>query len=501
MKRFHFAFLTILLSKILLLQAVEVNVDQLVKDFDTYAEEQRKVWKIPGMSIGIVKDDKVILSKGYGQRGLNDTRPVDENTIFQIGSLSKAFTAALVAVSIEKNEMKWDDKVLDHLPDFRLKDPWVTTQFQIEDLLSQRSGLPPYGGDGQALLGYSAQDILEHLHFIKPLSSFRSQFGYQNSLFVVAAEIIQRKRKQSYDELVKKDIFIPLEMTASTSTLKDFLNADNHAELHMRLADGSTVQVKENSFDSNWNYTLGPAGGINSNIKDMIKWMILQANQGKFKDKQLISADNMSRMTRPYVYVGKPMGKNMYYGLGWVHTEYSPYPFIWHDGGTLGVYNVAAFIPEERIGIIILGNVRNTQLSLALAFKFFDLYFNKPDTNWSQILYDESKKHADQPLKKPMNPTPAMPYSSYAGVYHNAIYGDVTVKEIPEGLSLEIGKKAVTLTMKHWDRDIFFLNWPLIEENGSKVIFISNDSGKIGKMDIEMFLKEGSGSFEKVSEK
>lgn len=479
----------------------EEKTEKLLKDFETYAEAQRKDWNVQGMAIAIVKDGKVILSKGYGQRGLNDKRPVDENTIFQIGSLSKAFTSALIAIGVDKGWVKWDDKVIAHVPSFHLADAWATAEFQVQDLLAQRSGLPPYAGDSLLFLGYSHDDILDKLRFIETQSSFRSQYAYQNILFVVASRILERKSSQTYPQLLQTELFGPLEMTNSSATLKDYLSNENRAGWIVHLKNGSLYDLKEDFDDANWNYEVGPAGGINSSVKDMANWMILQTNQGKFKDKQLISTENMKRMSRPMIFAGNKDNIDNYYGLGWAIAEYSPYPIIWHNGATLGVYNFAAFIPQEKLGIVILTNGRNTSLATGLAFQFFDMYYGKPDQNWSQKLLTKMKERNKKTEDKIENPTSPLPLSRYTGKYHSDIFGDIEVKEEDKQLSFILGKKQQKFTLKPWDRDIFTAAWPTLdldEGEPMKVLFTPDDKGNIDRMLIDVFTDEGEGSFDKV---
>lgn len=476
------------------------KLDQLLSDFNTYAEEQRKEWKVAGMAIAIVHEENVILSKGYGQRGLEDKRPVDLNTLFQIGSLTKAFTAASVAIAVEKGWLKWEDYVIDHLPTFRMQLPWVSTQFQMQDLLAQRSGLPPYAGDTQAFLGFTPTDMLDNLRYLTPVSSFRSQYAYQNVFFVAAARVIEEITKASYQEFYRKEIFLPLEMTKTTTSLKDYIAAENRAEWLMRLNNGSTIRLREDFDGREWNYVLGAAGGINSTITDMSKWLMLQVNQGKYKDKQLMTSGNMKRMTRPMIYASDFSGHAMYYALGWVHMDYSPHPITWHDGSTLGVYNVMAFIPEEKIGIVILTNTRNTQLALGLTLDFLDRYLGNPDQKWSQQLLAKVKEEqAKRPEIKRRETSPPLPLTNYTGTYHSPIYGDAVVKETANGLTLTLGAKKLQLPLTPWDRDIFAFDWAIIQDAPSKVIFIPDASGNYTTMQIDTILKEGGGSFKKRS--
>lgn len=466
----------------------------LLKNFERYAEEQRVLWKIPGMAIAIVKDQDVVLEKGFGQRGIKNTQPVDQNTLFQIGSLSKAFTSTLLAIANDRDLLKWEDKVIHHLPSFHLYDPWVTAEFQVNDLCAQRSGLPPYAGDYQATLGFSADEIFHHLAYIKPLTSFRADYAYQNSFFLVASKILENKLSATFPILLHREIFVPLNMKNSNASLHEYLASPNRAEWLMRLKNGSTEIVKEDFPFLNWNYTLGPAGGINSTVSDMSKWLILQANQGQFEGVELVSKKNMRFLRRPGIYAGELEEHNMFYAQGWLHIENTPYPVILHDGSTLGVYNVAAFIPEEKLGIVILTNVRNTRLALALALQFFDQYFGKPDKNWSQHFLEQSQK-AEPKTEAPQNISPPLPLHLYTGTYINPIYGELLVKIENKNLVLSLGKITQTFTLSHWDRDIFTLEDPFSGELPSKVSFLLNKDGIVSTVQLEFLSKEGAGDF------
>lgn len=470
------------------------KLQKTVDQFDAYVEEQRKAWQVPGIAIGIIKDNKVILSKGYGQRGLKDTRPVDENTVFQIGSLSKAFTAALVALEEQNGKLKWEDKVIDHLPSFRLDDPWVTREFEIVDLLCHRSGLPPRVGLSQCLLGYSQDDMFNTLPDFKPVSSFRSEFAYQNIFFLVAASIIEKNNRMNYSDLLKKEILDPLGMKNTTSSVEDYLKSSNRAEWVRRLKNGENFTIPDDYKERDWTDRLRPAGGINSNINDMIKWIGLHANQGLFDGKQFISIKNMQRLTRAMIFVENTDGYDDYNALGWARREYSPSPIFWHNGSTFGAYAFAAFAPQEKLGIVILSNLRGLELASALGFQFIDSYFDKTNQNWIQKLVPETQ---EKPNIKLSNPYPSLLLTDYEGVYGNPIYGKVIVARKDTDLELTIGKNKLKLILKHWDRDIFALEWPIVDDSQSKVIFIPDEKGKISKMKIEYFSKEGSGDFEK----
>lgn len=474
------------------------QLDRTVKEFERYAEEARKTWEVPGVAIGIVKGDKVIFTKGFGQRGLQDKRPVDEGTIFQIGSLSKAFTSALVAIGADRKWLKWDDKVIAHLPDFRVLDPWVTQAFEIVDLMGQRSGLPTGAGDSQSLMGYTDAELLQHLRFLQPVSSFRSQFAYQNVFYLAAAEILKRKSGLSYQEMLKKELFDPLGMNETTTTVAEYLNEPNSAEWLMRLPNGKVEVLSRDFPGREWIDVLKPAGGINSNVRDMVKWMILQANEGRFAGKEIISKDNLKRTHQPLIFMDFPFPLTSFYALGWIHSAYDPHAIIWHNGATFGVYNVAAFIPEEKLGIIVLSNMRNTELSLALAMQFFDLYFGKKGTDWSQdflkMMQEKEKKFKEMP--PPASFFPSQPLENYAGTYRNPVFGEVRVETDGKDLKLIIGKNQTKIPLQHWSRDTFTLDWTPFQEETSKVFFYSDGDKPVTKMNAELFSREGDGVFE-----
>lgn len=227
----------------------------------------------------------------------------------------------------------------------------------------------------------------------------------------------------------------------------------------------------------------------------MLKWISLHTNQGVFRGQQIISKENMKRITRAMIFVDEESnGDQNYYGLGWGRTEYSPYPIIAHDGATFGAYAFAAFIPEEKLGIVILSNLRAPQIP-ALAGQFFDQYFDKPDQNRIQRI-DQMEEKQSHP--KISNPYPAMALSNYEGIYINPVYGKILVRKKNKDLELQIGQKNLSLTLTHWDRDIFILKWPIVDETESKIIFIPDDTEKISKVKIEYFVREGSGDFEKT---
>lgn len=483
------------------------QLQKILADFDQYAAKAMADWKIPGMAIGIVQDGKLIFAKGFGVKTLGGKDPVTKNTIFQIGSTSKAFTATLAAILVDEGKFKWDDKVIKHAPDFMMYDPWVTREFQIVDLMSQHSGMPAYAADGLYFLGFDRQYIQRSIRHIKPVTSFRANFAYQNNLWLVAAGIIEKHTGKTWETALRQRIFKPLEMKESSVDKQSFLKAKDVSSLHAQDGDKVIALPKKWEF-LDWSYVAGPAGSINSNIVDMGKWLTFQMNNGKVNNKQLVSEANMQVVHSPKTIVGlgSEVHKNIFYCLGWLYQEHSPYPMIWHNGGTL-MKTMVAFVPEQKIGIVILSNYV-TQLPELLAFRFFDQYAGKPSSDLSaEGLADLERMQKEVKAAKPVapkNPLAAMPLEKYSGDYLNDIYGKLKVTIVNGKITIVMGPKKVKMTLKHWDKDIFAVNWPIYGSDleSGFAIFQVDLQGKILGVTLDSLNQDDDlGVFKRIEEK
>jgi CubicO group peptidase (beta-lactamase class C family) len=413
------------------------------------------------MAIAVVQDGKVVFAKGFGVKHAGGNDPVDEQTLFQIGSTSKAFTAALVAMLVDEKKVGWQDKVINHLPGFKMYDPWVTREFQVEDLMAQRSGLPGSAGDTQAVLGFPREHLLRSLARFKPVTSFRSSYAYQNGLFLAAGALVEQKTGKTWEENLAERIFKPLGMSSSSADLRSFQQAKNAAALHVKKKGQVTALPRDWPLH-NWVYVYGPAGGINSNIADMSKWLGLQLGKGKANGRQLLSEASLECLHAPKTVMGAEQGIMNFYCLGWILSAKRPYPLIWHNGGTTGHKTMVAFVPQAGMGLVVLSNLI-TPLPEALAFRFYDLYLGNPAAHdWSQEALakaKEMKEKAKLPAP-PSPPAPALPWERYTGTYAHMVYGKVTVAAEPEGLALTVGPGKVRLQLRHFDRDNFLGYWP-----------------------------------------
>ncbi len=352
----------------------ERKTKQILAEFEDYAQRAMQEWQIPGMAVAIVADDMIIFAKGFGVKEVNGNDPVDTHTFFQIGSASKAFTAALVAMMVDEGKMAWKDKVIDHVPGFRMNDAWVTREFMIEDLLAQHSGMPPYAADFQAIAGFDRDHIMYSIRYIKPVSSFRSEFAYVNNLFLVAARTVENETGKIWEVNIRERIFDPLGMDESSMGRDSLVNSKKAATGH-NIQKGKVTPVPKTL---NWPYIYGPAGGINSNVLDMAEWLRLQINDGMVDGNRLVSEENMNFIHTPKTITSLGKGDRMYYCESWVYEEMRPYPLVWHNGGTTGFHAFVGFWTEPKIGIVILTNESTNKLAEALPHYFNDLYFGNP---------------------------------------------------------------------------------------------------------------------------
>ena len=485
-------------------QFVRPDNEQLKKILIQFEQEVNKgmnEWQIPGMAVALVQDDEVIFSKGFGVKTLGGNDPVDEMTIFQIGSTSKAFTAASMAILVDEGKVKWSDKVVEHFPYFQMYDSWVTREFMIEDLLAQHSGMPAYAGDLQAFVGFDRAHIIDSLRYIKPVSSFRSEFAYVNNLFLVAGRIIEKYTNKSWEDSISELILKPLSMSDTSADVESLVNGKNVAVPH-NVQDGKVTALPK---DLKWSYIYGPAGGINSNVVDMSKWLRLHINDGMHNGKQLVSKESMNFMHSPKTIAksAAKAGLAMYYCESWVYEDLWPYPMIWHNGETSGFHTMLAFWPDAKIGIVVLANMVPNKLAEALAKIFNDLYFGNPQTDWSKkalLEYRENLAKAEEKEPKLIkDPMPPLSLESYSGDFYNEVYEKVDVTKNDDNLIVMIGPDKAKLILKHWDRDIFSFKFPILGEDGKGFVFFEQDAdGKILKMTIDLLNEDGLGVFQRV---
>ena len=415
----------------------EPATPSFVKDsVDVYVERALKEWKIPGVSVCVVKDGKAVVMKGYGVREAGTNNKVDENTLFMIGSNTKAFTATALAILDAEKKLSLDDKVEKWLPDFKLYDPWVTNEVIIRDLLCHRLGFETFQGDFMFFdSDLSTAEMRERFGRLKPLYSFRSKWGYTNAAFMIAGEIIPVATGKPWAEFLKEKIFRPLEMNNTLALSKDIGSASNKASAHT-VWRGELKKVPYGSIDA-----MAPAGTISSSINDLSKWVIMQLNNGKFEDKEIVPASAIAKTRLPHSILGN--GGTMFntghfalYGLGWFLEEYNGKKIVSHTGGVNGFVTSVTLIPEEKLGIIVLTNTDANNFYEALKWELMDAYLGLPYRNYSNRMLMNQKISNDQmekmlaAKKDTINSKPKteLPLNAYTGEYLHELYGKMNIK-------------------------------------------------------------------------
>ena len=443
---------------------------------DTLVERTMRAFDVPGIAVAVIKDGKVIHSKGYGVRSLNTKEKVDENTLFGIASNSKAFTAAALGILIDEGKLKWDDKVRDYIPEFKLYSPYVTEEFTIRDLLTHRSGMGLGAGDLMFFpdsSDFTLKDILYNLRFLKPVSGFRTKYDYDNNLYIVAGEVVARVSGKSWDDFVEERILEPLGMTHSACSfdrLKDKTNViDGHASV-----EGKVQVIARSSLKVGHS-----AGGINSCISDLSKWVLLQLSHGKYGDdlgKKLFSDDVHEEMWTPQtiIPVRNPGPYNTHfsaYGLGFGVSDVKGYKQLSHTGGLEGMVTQITMIPELNLGIIVLTNQQEGGAFTSITNQIKDSYFgitgtdrvtqysngrkqslaaaNKiTDSIWRDIATAQKENAGKTDLK------------IYTGTYHDQWFGDIIIS-IKNGKLWFDSKRSPKLTgeMFAYKGNSFVVKW------------------------------------------
>jgi CubicO group peptidase (beta-lactamase class C family) len=451
-------------------QLTAQSQDARLRQLDEYAARAMQAWRVPGVAMAIVKDDRVVFAKGYGVRRLGEPAPVDEQTLFAVASNTKAFTAAALAVLVDEGKTQWDDPVTKYLPGFQLYDPYVTRELTIRDLLSHRSGLETFGGD---LLWYETTydraEILRRIRHLKPTSSFRSRYGYQNIMFLAAGQVVAAVAGQSWDDFIKERFLVPLGMTRTTTSIRAFKSVDNIAAPHNEL-DGKIRVVRYGNVDG-----VGPAASINSSAAEMAQWLRLQLGRGAYQGKRIFSSARSREMWSPNTIVPiseqserfNPTRHFYLYGMGWFLSDYHGRKVVSHSGGLDGMISQTGMMPEENLGVVILTN-SETPLASLLMNRVFDTFLGVAARDWSAEML-ASYKHsqaADEAEERSLEASrvagtkPSLPLERYAGSYASEMYGEARITS-------ENGKLVLRLVpaphfvgdLEHWQYDTFRVKW------------------------------------------
>lgn len=446
------------------------QVEQLIPQIEQYMEQSMQQWGVPGAAIGIVAEDRLVYAKGFGERVLGSGQTVDPDTVFEIGSTSKAFTGVTQAIAVEEGLVDWDDRVIDLAADFRMNDPWVTTEFRFRDLLAQRSGLPGWVLTDMMLYGYSAEEMIRAIRYVKPVSSFRYEFAYQNVFHLLTARIIADKAgEERWESYLQKRVFDPLGMTRSFYRAEDMLEVKNVSSGH-RFEEGQVTVDPRSVFP----YNVVPAGGINSSVRDISQWLRMQINQGSVDSTTILSKEGVATTHQPLIRVGEPLASvvalgraekesrdTIAYATGWMIHSLPQGRVIEHGGATVGFISFIGFDPDRKVGVVVLSNLAydvGGGIAMGTGAYIMDLIHGREPADYNgeswQALQKKQLRQKEK-LSKPDNATPARPLSEYVGHYHSPTLGDVEVVEQEGRLYFELGPLKLPVQIEHLSGDRF----------------------------------------------
>ena len=451
-----------------------------LSDFDAYVEGVRETFEVPGIAVAVVKDGEVVLARGYGVRELGKPAPVEPETLFAIASISKGFTATALSILADEGKLELDDRVIDHLPWFRMADPYVTHEMRIRDLLAHRSGLGLGAGDLLYWPGtdYTTREVAQRLRDVPLDGSFRGKYAYDNILYGVAQLVVEEVSGMPFDAFLRTRIFGPLGMDAVRFNSDALRPGDNVATGHSRADFKDLVPAPRLSWAN-----VSGAGGLYANVLDMSRWMRVHLADGVIEGegdsaKRLVSEERQSAMwsvltpipvSKPSVPELEPARPNFLgYGEGWQLSDYRGEKLVWHTGGWPGMVSRMTLVPEEGLGVIVLTNAELGGAFNAVTLRVLDAYLDAPPTDWTAAYAaalaksqsDSDDDWAKHVAARDASSTPSLPLADYAGRYRDPWYGDVVVAIENGRPRLRFTRTAQLVgTLEHWQHDTFIVRW------------------------------------------
>ncbi len=429
--------------------------------FDRYVEKAARDWHAVGLAVAVVKGDSLVFAKGYGDIEIGKSARVNAHTRFAIGSTTKAMTSAALAMLVDEGKLRWDDKIIDYIPDFRLLDAFATRELTVRDVLSHRSGLP-----GTDLLWSIDEntppfaEMMRRLRYVQPNSSFRSTWTYQNVVYAIGGAIIERVSGMPWDVFIRTRIFAPLGMNESEALVSQIMGKPNVAVPHALIRD--TVRaVPIKTTDG-----VAPAGSVWSSVSDMSKWMRFVLDSGRVGTRRLISLASFRELVAPQIradmttYPALELSSPHFfsYALGWFVQDYQGKTVWMHTGSINGMSAIVGMLPQDRVGVFVLGNLDHIELRHALMYQVFDLYGASQAHDWSAELnaFFASKNvpRVSIDAMHTATTTATLAVEKYAGIYVDSAYGSITVLVKSGALHARYDKRDLGV-LDHWDFDTF----------------------------------------------
>jgi CubicO group peptidase (beta-lactamase class C family) len=452
--------------------APSVRAPAPLHGFDAFVRDAMKVWRVPGLAIAIVDNGHIVMEKGFGVRTVGSPEKVDVHTLFGIASDSKAFTTVALGILKDRGKLDWDDRVTRFLPGFQLYEPYPTHEVTIRDLLTHQTG-----DCGADFLWYgsanTSAEIIHKLRLLKPRYGFRRRYCYSNNMVMAAGQIVPAITGIQWGAFVEQNIFAPLDMTESNTSITEFKADGDIATPHADI-DGKITPIRWANVDN-----IGPAASINSSVHDMAHWIEMLLNDGTYDGRRVVSTAVIHEMESPQVVIPSnvengageiinsfPTALSPAYGLTLRTEDFRGVRIDWHAGSIDGMGSVVGLIPSRRLGVVILANKDDTNLPIALMDVVFNDYIGPPHVDWGVRLLAvmaQARKHeealeAQHEISRQLHPEPSLPLEGYVGSYSDPLYGQANVSLAKGHLVLQRGSDFVG-DLEPWNHDTFRVTW------------------------------------------
>ncbi|MET0268354.1 MAG: serine hydrolase [Duganella sp.] len=470
-------------------------------------ETLRQKIGVPGLAIAIVEDGKTTLARGYGVRQLGAAPAVDADTLFSIGSASKAMTAAALATLVDAGKIGWDDPVINHLPGFQMYDAWVTREITVRDLLVHRSGLGYGAGD---LLfvprsNLSRAETVRRLRYLKPASSFRTEFSYSNLMYIVAGQLIEAVSGQRWEDYVRQHLLLPAGMRVSTTDNVDQFATVDRAYPHARMNGGLRGAGDQERLDErdDLGRNAAPAGGVATSANDLARWLqLLLAGGVTAEGKRVFSAAAGVQMWTPAMTMpARKMPPELAllesrfsnYALGWDVIDYRGQRVIWHGGAVFGFKTAVVVLPEQKVGFAITINSEDGEIVRGLMYELIDHYLGLPSNDWPGKFQHYRGKMVEQGLavlkaaqSTPVKVGPSVALAALAGTYADPWYGNIVIGAQGAGLTIDFSSTPrMTGTLEHWQYDTFITRFSDPTMEPAYVTFALDKDGKVERISMK----------------
>jgi CubicO group peptidase (beta-lactamase class C family) len=464
------------------------QADQRLLGFDDFVRSTMQAWKVPGLAIGIVRDDALLFLKGFGHRDTDRNLAVTPQTLFALASGTKAFTTMALALLVDEGKLDWDTPVRQYLPSFKLHDSFATERITPRDLVTHRSGLPRHD-----LAWYnsphSREELVRRLQYLEPNTDFRTVWQYQNLMYMTAGYLIEHLARQTWEAFVQQRIFQPLAMHGSNFSVEVSEAFDDHA-LPYKEQNGQLTRMPFYR-----QFAVGPAGSINTNVADMAKWLRLHLGKGAYQGNRLISEAQIRDMHSPQMVIQKPAKyaelPHVSYGLGWFVEPYRGYDFIHHGGNIDGFSTMTTLMPQENLGVVVLCNLNGSPAPWLICLNAYERLLELEQTAWTErFKQDEAEQKAGEERGKAkssedrvLDTQPSHPLESYVGDYEHSGYGIVSFT-LADG-ALQAIFNGTTLPLTHYHYDTFELTWEQWDLR-IKLTFSANVRGDIDSLAVPL---------------